>query len=209
VDQEVITLTDFASATPLWLETFVAQYQMFDTSRCPETILNVQRSNRWQESQTLGGLDKKSRDSRQVAYVSNAPPSEHEAFLGFASECLADYLESRPEAASLPRFECTEAYNIIHYPPGGAYHVAHSDYAPSPLHRNRHISMVFFLNTIAEGGELEFVRQGLKVAPVEGRAVLFPTGWTHAHRSLPTAVDRYVIQMWWSFVEDAHGVESI
>lgn len=50
---------------------------------------------------------------------------------------------------------------------------------------SRILSFVGFLNAVEEGGVLEFPRQGIKVIPAPGRAVMFPSGFTHPHVSHP------------------------
>ena len=92
-----------------------------------------------------------------------------------------------------------EGYNVLRYKPGEAYHAVHSDWGwPNLSHR--HLTFTMFLNTLPSGGELEFPEQGIKVAPVEGRAVIFPAAWTHAHRSLPTTIDRYIFNIFYGFL---------
>jgi hypothetical protein len=119
--------------------------------------------------------------------------------LTFAEECLGDYLEKLPQANEFPPFAVQERYNVLKYEPGQAYHGVHSDYSPNSGNSRRHLTFVCFLNTVEEGGELEFTQQGIQVRPVEGRAVIFPSGWTHAHHTLVASEDRYVFQLWWSF----------
>ena len=99
----------------------------------------------------------------------------------------------------MPQFGMPEGYNVLRYKPGEAYHGVHSDHGwPNLAHR--HLTFGMFLNTCPGGGELEFAEQGIKVAPVEGRAVIFPAAWTHAHRSLPATVDRYVFNIFYGFL---------
>ena len=51
------------------------------------------------------------------------------------------------------------------------------------------------------------VEQKLKVKPVEGRAVIFPAAWTHAHKSLPCDVDRYVFNVFYGFMKDPNAIQ--
>jgi hypothetical protein len=120
--------------------------------------------------------------------------------LGFASNCLGNYLEAFPQANKQPSFSVAERYQVLRYFDGGAYHTVHPDYWPhGPLSR-RHLTGVAFLNDVAVGGELLFPQQGFSVNPEVGKFVIFPTGWTHAHKTLPpVGQSRYVFQMWWSF----------
>ena len=187
------------TATPVWLDTFVCQFQMVDTTCCPESILNANRSERWNQSATTGGKDLYSRDSDQLHYRGEAPPVEHEPILSFAQECLNHYTTERKQAGNVPQFGMPEGYNILRYKPGEAYHGVHSDWGWPNL-ANRHLTFSMFLNTIPTGGELEFPEQDIKVQPVEGRAVIFPAAWMYAHRSIPATVDRYVFNVFYGFL---------
>ena len=86
----VVNLTDVATqpltATPIWLDDFICQYQMTDTTCCPESILNANRSSRWDQSITTGGSSLYDRDSDQLHFMAESPPVEHEPIL--AEECL-------------------------------------------------------------------------------------------------------------------------
>ena len=195
----VTTATVGVTATPVWVDTFTCQYQMADTGCCPESILNANRSERWNQSTTTGGMDLYSRDSDQLHYLADSPPVEHEPVLRFAQECLDHYLAQRKHAAAVPRFGMFEGYNLLRYTPGAAYHATHADGGPGGSTSNRHLTFSMFLNTCPTGGELEFPEQGVRISPVEGRAVIFPAAWTHAHRSLPATVDRYVFNIFYGF----------
>ena len=99
--------------------------------------------------------------------------------------------------------------NVIKYNPGQAYHSAHSDYAPfHSVMERRHMTFIMFLNSVADGGELEFVGQNLKITPEEGKAIVFPSGWTHSHRSLPSSETRYIFQLWWSFLPPGESLND-
>ena len=58
-----------------------------------------------------------------------------------------------------------------------------------------------YLSNVSEGGELVFPEHGLEVKPEMGKLVIFPSGWTHSHHTMPVKSDetRYVFQLWWSF----------
>ena len=183
-----------------WLDTFICQYQMEDTTCCPESILNANRSARWNQSSTTSGTALYERDSDQLHFMADAPPVEHEPILLFAQECLNHYIKERKQAGAVPQFGMGEGYNVLRYKPGEAYHAVPSDGGAGGLTANRHLTFGMFLNTITDGGELEFPEQGVKVAPVEGRAAIFPAAWMYAHRSLPATVDRYVFNVFYGFL---------
>lgn len=190
-------------ADTVWIDPFVVQYQMGDELPCVVAIDHANRSRRWLDSLTGengGTVNLTARDSQQLDFAAWTPPLEHEPLLDFAAVCLAHYTEALPQANNFPKFSVQERYNVLKYESGQAYHAVHADYGPG-LCGGRHLTFVLFLNTVAEGGELEFPQQSLRVAPVGGRAVIFPSGWTHAHHTLPASEDRYVFQLWWSFDE--------
>lgn len=58
----------------------------------------------------------------------------------------------------------------------------------------RRLSVICYLNTVSDGGELVFPhpRKPVTIRPVKGTAVLFPTDWMHSHYVVaPKSEDRY------------------
>jgi len=184
---------------PVWIDRFICQYQMADTTCCSESILNANRSQRWGQSLTAGGHDPYSRDSEQLRYSFDSPPVEHEPILAFSQECLGHYTTEHKNAGNVPRFGAIEGYNILRYKTGEAYHAVHPDWGWPHL-AHRHLTFTMFLNTCPSGGELEFPSHNIRVDPVGGRAVIFPPQWMYSHRSLQTTVDRYVFNIFYGFL---------
>ena len=141
-----------------------------------------------------GEVDESARQSKCVDYDSTTYPVEHQEILAFIQESLEAYLTALPEANSFPEFTIREQYSIHKYEPGDAYHAVHSDYSPLGMLATRHLSFLLYLNSVEDGGETEFVQQGVLVRPVEGRLLIFPSGWTHAHRSLTATTDRWIYE---------------
>jgi hypothetical protein len=73
-----------------------------------------------------------------------------------------------------------EAFNFVKYLPG-RYFKVHGDHGP---YYACTISAVVYLNDDYEGGEIEFVRQGLIVKPQAGDIVVFPSNFVYEHSSL-------------------------
>ncbi len=206
-------MTQVDSMVATWIDPFVAAYQMKEALPCMVAIDRAGQDGKpWKQSRCWGAdgteaggwvTDPEKRDSDQINYdiadIADRIP-HHRPLLDFASDCLDHYLASLPEANHFPAFRVEECYNLIRYKSGQAYHGVHSDYSPTSDVRQRHLSFVMFLNTIDEGGELVFPQQNLFVKPEEGKAVIFPSGWTHAHHTLaPVEQTRHVLQLWWSF----------
>ena len=54
-----------------------------------------------------------------------------------------------------------------------------------------------YLNDVEEGGETEFLYQGVKVAPKAGRVIIWPAAITHPHRGNPIySGAKYLITGW-------------
>lgn len=78
------------------------------------------------------------------------------------------------------------------------FYKTHVD-AGSPISIDRTLSLLFYLNTIEEGGELVFPKIGKKINVVEGRLVIFPSNWMFAHKAnMPKSHDRYLIRVFTS-----------
>jgi hypothetical protein len=90
-------------------------------------------------------------------------------------------------------------YKIQHYRKNEGHFKWHFD-AVGPGTWDRQLAMVIYLNSVQDGGETCFHRQDLKVKPIAGDAVIFPTFWTHAHcGQIPRSEDKYIISSFVSF----------
>ncbi|MGO9624623.1 MAG: 2OG-Fe(II) oxygenase, partial [Steroidobacteraceae bacterium] len=87
---------------------------------------------------------------------------------------------------------CT-GYKIQHYKMNEGHFKWHFDALGADAW-DRQLAMVLYLNSVADGGETCFHRQNLKIKPVAGDALFFPTFWTHLHcGEIPRSEDKYVI----------------
>tara|TARA_B100000287_G_scaffold435543_1_gene504378 strand:+ start:5431 stop:6075 length:645 start_codon:yes stop_codon:yes gene_type:complete len=189
---------------------FIETYQDDLLASDCEKVIEQAENESWYESKTIvadngekieGMIEKEKRDSFQQDYSTMQMVPEHQPLLFFTGHCLQHYLKKFPFADKFPAFSVTEKYNILKYEKDQAYHTTHSDYFPNGYASRRHLTGVFFLSNVSEGGELVFPQQNLEIKPERGKLVIFPTGWTHAHHTMPVLSDevRYVFQLWWSF----------
>jgi len=85
--------------------------------------------------------------------------------------------------------------------PKEGYHIWHTevnDYQSS----SRVVVYMLYLNTVKEGGETEFLYQGIKTKPVAGKLVFFPATWQHPHRGNPIYEGyKYIITGWFTYDE--------
>ena len=90
-------------------------------------------------------------------------------------------------------------YNLQRYQAGEYYHW-HVD-ADSPQLAGRQLVALWYLNDVeGEGGETEFIYQGVKVKPEKGKLILFPPFWTHQHRAVTLHEGvKYIATTWITF----------
>jgi len=112
---------------------------------------------------------------------------------------VREYIKTYPilEAANLASYgmkiQKTEPY-------GGGYHKWHYDNAGHDV-TTRFIVWTIYLNDIEEGGETEFLYQGVKTKPETGKLLLFPAGFTHTHRGNPPIQQtKYILTGWFNLM---------
>lgn len=84
--------------------------------------------------------------------------------------------------------------------PGEGYHHWHTE-ASAIKNMTRLFVIQIYLNDVEDGGETEFLSQSKRVAPKQGRVLIFPTTYTHNHRGNPPLKgDKYILNMWAEYV---------
>ena len=115
----------------------------------------------------------------------------------FWKECYPLYVEKYPFIKRLATHKIYDI-KIQKTEQGEGYHVWHSE-SMSAATRNRFMVFSLYLNTVP-GGETEFLYQGIRVEPVKGRMVLFPSTYTHVHRGNPPLKEaKYMLTGWVEF----------
>lgn len=79
---------------------------------------------------------------------------------------------------------------------GGKYDYHIDRYLNKEMNEERHITFIWYLNDVIEGGETE-IKGNVKIKPETGKLLLFPPTWTYPHCSRPTiSNDKYAIVGW-------------
>lgn len=80
--------------------------------------------------------------------------------------------------------------------PGQGYHIWHCESETSNSFR-RILTFIVYLNDVEEGGETEFLYYPKRIKPEQGKLVLFPGFFTHAHRgNQPLSGVKYILTGW-------------
>ena len=83
-------------------------------------------------------------------------------------------------------------------PPGGGYHLWHHENTDIQ-HMHRELVWMIYLNDMPDGeGETEFMYQRRRIKPTAGTVVVWPGGFTHAHKgNTVLTTDKYIITGWY------------
>ena len=115
-------------------------------------------------------------------------------------KCYHKYVHKYGVIASLSKQQIGPGVRIQKYCPGQGYHLWHCD-ADGAKVAHKILVGSLYLNTVKEGGETEFLYQGVRVPPVQGTVLLFPAGWTHPHRgNPPLKKNKYLLTTWLGFI---------
>ena len=86
-------------------------------------------------------------------------------------------------------------------PPGGGFHYWHFENAKME-DSGRLLTVMVYLNDVAEGGETEFLYYKKRIKPKTGRLLIWPSGFTHTHRGNPPLTDtKYILTGWVDLLE--------
>lgn len=90
----------------------------------------------------------------------------------------------------LQKIKPGEGYHIWHYENSGV------EYSP------RLLTFILYLNDINDAGETEFLYYPKRISPKTGKLILWPSGFTHAHRGNPPLSEtKYILTGWLDFIE--------
>jgi 2OG-Fe(II) oxygenase superfamily len=183
--------------------------QLIPQELCRSIIENYQRDPRKHPGYTVGSRgEKKTYDEVKVSTdleITNegAWTATHDELHQVVSRLVLSVAAQFPSLQVWP-LRCT-GYKIQHYRKNEGHFKWHFD-ALGPGAWQRQLALIIYLNSVADGGETCFHRQNLKVKPVAGDAVLFPTFWTHMHcGEIPRSDDKYVISSFVCFAIPALG----
>lgn len=90
-------------------------------------------------------------------------------------------------------FTSVENVSIQRYMPGQRYEM----HADASIGVPRVVSALVYLNTVEAGGETSFPHFDLRITPIQGRLVIFPSNYPYAHEALaPVSGVKYAAAFW-------------
>jgi hypothetical protein len=117
----------------------------------------------------------------------------------FWNNCYPKYADKLGILASLNEHGFYDTIKIQKTIPGEGYHVWHCEHGSISV-GNRLLLVIAYLNDVEEGGETEFLYQGIRVPARKGTILICPAGFTHTHRGNPPLKGtKYILNGWLEF----------
>lgn len=179
---------------------------------CDEIIDLFERNPNKRHGYTLGGVNKKVKDTTDLVIEKNDDDwSEIYNFL--ESELtvnLQKYLENinrsyknindksnSYELLSNNKIEISP-FMVQRYKKNEGKYMYHNDFHINHENKSfRVLTYLFYLNDVYEGGETEFLAGEIKIVPKKGKLILFPSSWTFPHcGKMPISSNKYIITGW-------------
>ena len=115
---------------------------------------------------------------------------------------LKRYINEYPQLKNIAKWNIFPKFNIQKYNPSEAYFGWHHERNTLKVEyiSQRMLVWTVYLNTVTDGGQLEFQSPNLKINAVEGRLCIFPADWTHTHRGIASKTQtKYIITGWFNY----------
>lgn len=173
------------------MTTFIGMFQVSEESvtQC-KNLFKIMNPT---PGKTGTGIDKKKKDSLDLTMVPNHTLKIQKEI----ESCLDIYIHYFNLETHMPPLGMTQHFNIQQYPLMGAYHSIHADRGFNPGDMFRELVWMTYLNDVPSGGETEFMFYKLKIQPKQGLTLIWPAGWTHLHRGLPSLTTEKMIATGW------------
>lgn len=146
------------------------------------------------------GIYKEVKDSSDIyidPYNDTYPFNEYKKELQL---CLEQYMKTYIETNTcLSYYTITEPYNIQKYKINGGFKKLHCE-RTGLINVRRVLVFMTYLNTIPNAGTY-FKYQNFTSDCIKGNTLIWPSEWTHTHKSVVSdKYEKYIITGWWDFV---------
>ena len=178
---------------------FIGEYQISD--KAVDELIDYWHINKSKAKQGLvgnGDLDEKIKKSLEIMI---AP--EDLTNLLYKKEllkCLKQYTSEYKFADDVEFYGINHGTKIQYYDKGWGFYKWHIENDGNPSVINRHLVFSTYLNNVKNGGT-EFLYQDCVTKAKKGSTIIFPAGWTHAHKGqISKNQEKYINTGWFNFL---------
>ena len=183
---------------------FIGCWKIKKENLCKE-VINFFENNKTKQFQgvTSGGKDilKKSRTDLQIKPNDLKDPKYLiiKEYIDEVHKCYLDYLEQWPFLKKMLKDIDIGSFNIGKYQKGDHFSVTHTERSGlNNLHRL--FAWMTYLNDVEDGGQTNFTHYNVKIKPEEGKTLIWPAEWTHAHTGeILKSGTKYIVTGWMHF----------
>ena len=185
-----------AKASPYFIGAWTAP----PISICDEIVCFFDRNTEKQAlGITAGGINQSAKSRTDVSI----PPCDislpgYEMFQDYFEVlhcCYKDYLDQWPFLQKFAQTLDVGVFNVGRYNQGQHFNAMHCERVSSRLHRV--LAFLTYLNDVESGGSTYFSHYDLEIKPQKGLTLIWPAGWTHAHRgNVIEGGTKYIITGW-------------
>ena len=180
------------------METFIQETMLDDVSICDELIEYHKNNMEYKiAGKTTAGVGKQKVSTDVGVMPGNNNPIMH-MYMSQLIKAVKIYGEKYGLSMDI---NLKETINIQHYAPNEGFFGWHCERSSYQSHQRALVFMTY-LNDVTDGGETEFYFQKLKIKPVKGKMVIWPTDFTHRHRGITSPTqDKYIATGWLNYFD--------
>tara|TARA_Y100000590_G_scaffold468339_1_gene650749 strand:+ start:2096 stop:2704 length:609 start_codon:yes stop_codon:yes gene_type:complete len=190
-------------------QTFIEGWLAEDNELC-DNLIELFESNESKHiiGESYTGLNKETKDSIDMVInpidIENIDYKPVSNYMTHLNKCYWEYLKKYNMDNHLKDLHIGP-FNIQKYNKGGHFKSWHSE-RMNMESSSRLFAWMTYLNTVNDGGETEFYYFDIKVKPIKGLTIIWPSEWTHLHKGSITNEIKYVITGWIHFPDNLKGV---
>ena len=155
----------------------------YETAKKNETIIDLSKENELQILDSTPEFIRKDEVMMVGPTFSNVYPRPPvNAYFDYLQKCLVRYMNRYNIEFHGTIFN--DVFKIHKVKKSEGYHTWHYE-RNNPQSMDRIFTYMTYLEVPKSGGETEFLHQSLRIDPKVGRTLIWPAGYTHAHRGNP------------------------
>ena len=183
---------------------FIGSWNIENNNLCKEIINFYENHPELHKKGTSSsGLDENIKKTTDLSIIPNdLMKREYKIIKDYINklyECHMDYIEMWPFLKANMQELDLGAFLIQKYNPGDHFQKIHSE-RTTISNSHRVLAWMTYLNNVDDGGNTFFENYDLKIKPEQGKTLIWPAEWTHAHSGeiLESGV-KYIITGWMNF----------